>query len=355
MLDATQRKSARRARPACTERARLRRCRRQTAGRTKTNRESRQMTGHRLTLQAARASPPPRRWRFRPAAASRSPRRRSPSRAGATTTPIIWNNTIIPAFEKAHPDIKVVFNADGADRIQRRAQLAARRRHRRRPHHLPAVRRLARPLQQGLSGLAQRPARHGELLRRRQERLDHRRRQDDLLRADGLGHPRLHLQQGHLRRARPARAPKTVDEFYAVLDKIKADGNYAPLDIGTADQWEAATMGFQNIGPNYWKGEEGRKALIAGTAKFTDQPYVDTWARAGQVGALHGRRLPGAELSRQPEPLHPRQGRHLSGRLVGHHHLREAGRLRVRRLPAAGARRPATPATSATTPTSPWA
>jgi raffinose/stachyose/melibiose transport system substrate-binding protein len=73
--------------------------------------------------------------------------------------------------------------------------------------------------------------------------------------------------------------PKTVDEFFAVLDKIKADGKYVPLDIGTADQWEAATMGFQNIGPNYWKGEEGRKALIAGTAKFTDKPYIDTWAQ----------------------------------------------------------------------------
>ena len=34
--------------------------------------------------------------------------------------------------------------------------------------------------------------------------------------------------------------------------------------MGTADQWEAATMGFQNIGVNYWKGEEGRKALIEG-------------------------------------------------------------------------------------------
>jgi len=47
--------------------------------------------------------------------------------------------------------------------------------------------------------------------------------------------------------------------------------------MGTADQWEAATMGFQNIGPNYWKGEEGRQALIKGTAKFTDEPYVKTW------------------------------------------------------------------------------
>ena len=30
---------------------------------------------------------------------------------------------------------------------------------------------------------------------------------------------------------------------------------------------KSATMGFQNIGPNYWKGEDGRKALIAGTAE----------------------------------------------------------------------------------------
>jgi raffinose/stachyose/melibiose transport system substrate-binding protein len=71
--------------------------------------------------------------------------------------------------------------------------------------------------------------------------------------------------------------PTTRDEFFAVLDKIKADGKYTPLDMGTADLWESATMGFQNIGPMYWKGEEGRKALIAGTAKFTDPPYIQTW------------------------------------------------------------------------------
>src|SRR5689334_10354023 len=71
--------------------------------------------------------------------------------------------------------------------------------------------------------------------------------------------------------------PTTKDEFMAVLDKIKKDGTYIPLAMGTSEQWEAATMGFQNIGPDYWKGEDGRKALIAGTAKFTDQPYIDTW------------------------------------------------------------------------------
>ncbi|MGH9197425.1 MAG: ABC transporter substrate-binding protein, partial [Acidimicrobiia bacterium] len=71
--------------------------------------------------------------------------------------------------------------------------------------------------------------------------------------------------------------PETHEEFLAALEKIKADGTYAPLAMGTADQWESATMGFQNIGPNYWKGEEGRQALLAGQAKFTDEPYVQTW------------------------------------------------------------------------------
>jgi raffinose/stachyose/melibiose transport system substrate-binding protein len=71
--------------------------------------------------------------------------------------------------------------------------------------------------------------------------------------------------------------PKTLAELTAVLEKIKADGTYVPLALGTADQWEAATMGWQNIGPNFWKGEEGRKALIAGRAKLTDASYIEAW------------------------------------------------------------------------------
>ncbi len=70
--------------------------------------------------------------------------------------------------------------------------------------------------------------------------------------------------------------PKTEAEFYAALDKIKAAGITA-LDMGTTDLWEAATMGFQNIGPNYWKGEAGRQGLIKGTEKFTDPQYVKVW------------------------------------------------------------------------------
>ena len=71
--------------------------------------------------------------------------------------------------------------------------------------------------------------------------------------------------------------PATEAAFFEVLEAIKADGTYDALAMGTADQWEAATMGFQNIGPNYWKGEEGRKGLIEGTEKFTDPQYVAVW------------------------------------------------------------------------------
>tara|TARA_R110002167_G_scaffold274933_6_gene480993 strand:- start:712 stop:1971 length:1260 start_codon:yes stop_codon:yes gene_type:complete len=68
--------------------------------------------------------------------------------------------------------------------------------------------------------------------------------------------------------------PKTEAEFFAVLEKIKEDGNYIPLAMGTNDQWEAATMGYNNIGPNYWKGEEGRLALIKGDQKLTDEAWI---------------------------------------------------------------------------------
>ena len=68
--------------------------------------------------------------------------------------------------------------------------------------------------------------------------------------------------------------PETVPEFFEVLDAFKEDGTYIPMAMGTNDQWEAATMGYQNIGPNYWKGEEGRKALISGEQKLTDEPWV---------------------------------------------------------------------------------
>lgn len=82
--------------------------------------------------------------------------------------------------------------------------------------------------------------------------------------------------------------PTTEDEFFAVLDAIKEDGTYIPMAMGTNDQWEAATMGYNNIGPNYWNGEEGRQALIKGEQKLTDEQWVAPYATlarwAGYLG-----------------------------------------------------------------------
>ena len=82
--------------------------------------------------------------------------------------------------------------------------------------------------------------------------------------------------------------PKTMDEFYAVLEKIKSDGTYIPMAMGTNDQWEAATMGYQNIGPNYWKGEEGRLALIKGEQKLTDPQWVAPFTEIAKWGPYLG-------------------------------------------------------------------
>ena len=94
------------------------------------------------------------------------------------------------------------------------------------------------------------------------------------------------------------KVPTTQAEFFAVLDKIKADGTYTPMAMGTADQWEAATMGYQNIGPDYWKGEEGRLGLINGTQKLTDPQFVEPYKVIAKWGPYLG---PGFKAQSYPD------------------------------------------------------
>lgn len=70
------------------------------------------------------------------------------------------------------------------------------------------------------------------------------------------------------------RPPSTADEFVAVLDAVRRSGAAVPLALGTADRWEATQTLFTNIGPAFWGGEEGRRALVAGRARFTDARFV---------------------------------------------------------------------------------
>ncbi|MGC1496990.1 MAG: ABC transporter substrate-binding protein [Sulfitobacter sp.] len=82
--------------------------------------------------------------------------------------------------------------------------------------------------------------------------------------------------------------PKTEADFFAALDTIKEDGSYIPMSMGTNDQWEAATMGYNNIGPNYWKGEEGRLALLSGDQKLTDEAWVAPYRQLAKWGEYLG-------------------------------------------------------------------
>ncbi|HMG43311.1 MAG TPA: ABC transporter substrate-binding protein [Acidimicrobiales bacterium] len=68
--------------------------------------------------------------------------------------------------------------------------------------------------------------------------------------------------------------PTTTEDLHTVLDAIAADGAATPIAQGTVDQWDIAEVDYTGIGPNYWKGEEGRQALIDGSAQFTDPEYV---------------------------------------------------------------------------------
>lgn len=73
------------------------------------------------------------------------------------------------------------------------------------------------------------------------------------------------------------KVPNTEAEFFAALDKIKATNKITPLALGTADQWETNQIIFTSIGANRWKGEEGRQALLMGKKKFTDAEFVGTF------------------------------------------------------------------------------
>src|SRR5664279_5695072 len=199
----------------------------------------------------------------------------------------LWTNTIIPAFEKTHPDIKVVFNGYV-------------------PQEYDAA--LGSKLEAGTAGdlITCRPFDKSlDLFNKGYltsvNDLPGIENFSDVAKSawttdDGKTTfcvPMASVIHGFIYNKKifdelKLTPPKTLDEFHAVLDKIKAGGKYTAIDLGTADQWEAATMGFQNIGPDYWLGEDGRKALIAGTAKFTDKPYVDTFAELAKWAPYMG-------------------------------------------------------------------
>ena len=89
-------------------------------------------------------------------------------------------------------------------------------------------------------------------------------------------------------RALGLEAPQTEAQFFAVLERIRDDGALVPMALGLRERWPAATMGYDNIGPNSWKGEEGRKALVRGEQKLTDEPWVAPFRTLARWGRYLG-------------------------------------------------------------------
>jgi len=70
------------------------------------------------------------------------------------------------------------------------------------------------------------------------------------------------------------KVPATYEDFIALLGAIKKEGSMTPLAIGTKEGWTTTSMGFDNVGPNFWGGDKGRLGLIDGTRKFNDKGFV---------------------------------------------------------------------------------
>lgn len=84
-------------------------------------------------------------------------------------------------------------------------------------------------------------------------------------------------------------APSTVDEFFKVLDTLARHPDVLPVAMGTAERWEANQVAFMNTGPTYWRGEQGRRALASGAARFTDPQFVAAFAFMKQLGPYLGK------------------------------------------------------------------
>lgn len=93
--------------------------------------------------------------------------------------------------------------------------------------------------------------------------------------------------------------PQTREAFFAALDKVKADGRYVPLAVSGSESWVASELGFQNIGPNYWKGEDGRLALIGGQERFNNLQYVKVFEELARWRDYLGE---GARAATTPPP-----------------------------------------------------
>lgn len=77
--------------------------------------------------------------------------------------------------------------------------------------------------------------------------------------------------------------PETEEQFFKVLETIKESKKYVPISLGTEERWESAQVALASVGPNQWKGEVGRQALVKKEIKFTDKRFIQAFEKLAQL------------------------------------------------------------------------
>ncbi|WP_163134569.1 ABC transporter substrate-binding protein [Agarivorans sp. Alg241-V36] len=82
--------------------------------------------------------------------------------------------------------------------------------------------------------------------------------------------------------------PESEAEFFNILERIKSHGKYLPLAFGSKDAWAVSEVALQNIGPNYWQGEDGRFRLLEGKEAVDSPAYKQALASIQAWGSYMG-------------------------------------------------------------------
>ena len=77
--------------------------------------------------------------------------------------------------------------------------------------------------------------------------------------------------------------PETEEQLFKTLETIKNSNKYVPIAFGTEERWESAQVALASVGPNQWKGETGRQALIGKKIKFTDPQFIQAFKKLAQL------------------------------------------------------------------------
>lgn len=194
----------------------------------------------------------------------------------------LWENTLIPAFNRKHPGIEIRYQASMPTEYD--AQLTAR-------------------LANGTAGdlLACRPFQVSLNWYKRAylERLDGKAGMEyfpasalQAWQSEDQQHsycmPLASVIQGFLYNKKIFKRlnlspPKTEQEFFSLLEQLKQQPGLIPIALGTAEKWEAAQILMSNVMAQYWHGEEGRLAISRGQLKTHDNEYLSAFQFAERL------------------------------------------------------------------------